>query len=187
MLAAAVAPGVRILAAASLIALLLAGCAFPGTEPAKEKDPLFGLCPQWEQGPGGYSSGAHLTPDARRTSNEIGLAPGEYQGKPFDLYRINLSTLDVDGRLELRAFDASGGQLAIRDYRQDEPQLMPVVTFTDGAAKGHEFEVYLSPVTQDKGPSHQPPATLQWTLDGEGAEVAFDVTFHYKVCGAGDL
>ena len=177
----------RILAATSVLLVLLAGCTFPNAKDEETPDPLFGLCPQWEQGPGGSSSGVHLTADAPQSGGELGLAPEEYQGRPFDLYRINLTTLDVDGRLELRAFDASGGQLAIRDYRQDAPQLVPVVAFTDGKAKGHEFEVYLSPITQDEGPSHTPPASLQWTLDGAEAEVTFDVTFHYKVCGSGDL
>lgn len=177
----------RLLAAASAATLLLlAGCTLPGAEDKEaEEDPLFGLCPQWVQGGGEQTAGLFLNGTSNRTL-ELGPAANESAGRPLDLYRFHLSTLDVDGRLELRAFDASGKQLAVRDYRQEQPQLVPVVVFTDGSAEGHEFEVFLSPLTTD-GAADPAPVSLRWSLDGTTAEVVVDVTFHYKVCGAGDL
>jgi hypothetical protein len=175
----------RLLAAATATLLvLLAGCALPGAEEEPEDDPLFGLCPQWVQGGGGQTGGFVLNGTANRTV-ELGPAANESAGQPLDLYRVNLTTLDVDGRLELRAFDANGRQLAVRDYRQEAPQLVPVVVFTDGSAEGHEFEVFLSTLTSD-GDASPAPVSLRWSLDGAAAEVGFDVTYHYKVCGSGD-
>src|SRR5688572_13981028 len=174
----------RILAAASLL-VLLAGCAVPGED---KEDPLFGICPQWLPGPGGQATGFHLpTPDGTNLSmvreTELGPAASEHRGFALDLYRITLTKLVLDGRLELRAFDGNGTQLLVRDYRQESPQQVPVIVFKDGSAQDHEFEVFLGPVTQD-GPAAPAPVTLRWTLDGADAEVAFDASFHYKVCGS---
>lgn len=166
----------RRLAALLLLVPLLAGCAAPEE---KKPDPLFGLCPQWAQGPGGASSGLHL--DNGSAQSELGPANDTYLGKPLDLYRVRLDRLSVDGRLELRAVAADGKQLAIRDYRQATPQLVPVVAFTDGSAAGHEFDVFLSPVLQD-APAAPAPVTLRWNATGP-SDVEFSATYHYKVCG----
>ena len=174
--------------AAVLLLLLLAGCALPGAEEAEdEPDPLFGLCPQWTQGPGGQTSGFHLGGNQTEHPVELGPANEEHEGLPLDLYRITLTNLSVQGRLELRAFDADGRQAGIRDYRLSAPQISPVAVFTDDGAEGDEVEVYLDPVTGE-GSSFRAPVRLQWTIDdGSDAMVTFDVTYHYKVCGAGDL
>lgn len=180
----------RILAVASAVLVsLLSGCTLPGSEkPDDEPDPLFGLCPQWLQGPGGQTTGFALGGNATERSVELGPAAAEHQGFALDMYRITLTNLSVSGRLELRAVDAGGRQAGIRDFRQEAPQILPVIVFTDGNAKGNEFEVYLDPVTGE-GSSFRAPASLRWTLQGEGADarVSFDVTYHYKVCGSGDL
>src|SRR5688572_18257901 len=100
----------RILAAASLL-LLLSGCAVPEEE--DEEDPLFGVCPQWLHGPGEHAAGFHLPSPGAGGNNstvhevELGPAAAEHQGHPLDLYRVTLTKLEVDGRLELRAFDAA--------------------------------------------------------------------------------
>lgn len=177
----------RWLAAAALVALL-SGCTVPTDEEAA--DPLFGLCPQWTQGPGRQVLDLDLVGGFGNATNststrdvELGPANATLGGRPLDLYRVRLDSLSVaDGRLELRAFAADGRQLAVRDYRQSSPQLVPVVVFTDGSAAGHEFEVFLSPVGHDDAGSPA-PATLRWTADGN-ATVAATVTYHYKVCGA---
>jgi hypothetical protein len=167
----------RRLAAALLPALLLAGCAAPDEE---QPDPLFGLCPQWAQGPGGYTAG--VNPAANRSEErELGPANATHLGKPLDLYRIRLDRLEVDGRLEMRALAADGRQLAIRDYRQQAPQLVPVVAFLDGSAVGKEFDVFLAPVLHGADPAPA-PVTLRWNSTG-AATVDLSVTFHYKVCG----
>jgi hypothetical protein len=167
----------RRLAALLLLVPLLAGCAAPDD---KKADPLFGLCPQWAQGPGGFSSGLHL--DNETAQSELGPANETYLGKPLDLYRVKLDRLSVDGRLELRAMAAGGKQqLAIRDYRQATPQLVPVVVFTDGSAAGREFDVFLSPVLHD-APAAPAPATLAWNATG-ASDVEVSATYHYKVCG----
>lgn len=176
----------RILAAATLL-ILLAGCAAPTED---KQDPLFGLCPQWLHGPGQHTVGFHL-PEGNATnataaavrSIELGPAAAEFQGHPLDLYRVLVTKLEVDGRLELRAFDGAGRQLLVRDYRQAGPQQVPVVVFTDGEAVDHEFDVILGAVTSD-APGAPAPVTLRWTLDGADAEVGFDASFHYKVCGS---
>lgn len=176
MTPASVASPMRRLAALLLVPLL-AGCAAPEEE---EPDPLFGLCPQWAQGPGGYTSGIHATA-SRSEERELGPANATHLGKPLDLYRIRLDRLDVDGRLEMRAVAGDGRQLAIRDYRQEAPQLVPVVVFTDGAAEGKEFDVFLAPVVHG-GEAAPAPVTLRWSSTGD-ATADFSVTFHYKVCG----
>ena len=172
-----------------LLLVLLAGCAFPNADDdAEEPDPLFGLCPQWVQGPGGQTASFALGGNATERILELGPAAQQHDGFPLDLYRITLTNLSVSGRLELRALDNASRHPGIRDYRQDAPQLVPVAVFTDGSAKGDEFEVYLDPITGE-GSSFLAPVRLRWTLDGTGSDavVSFDVTYHYKVCGAGDL
>ena len=180
----------RILALGSvLLVSLLAGCTFPGSEDdAEEPDPLFGLCPQWLQGPGGQSAGFALGGNETERTVELGPAAAEHEGFALDMYRVTLTNLSVSGRLELRAIDAGGRQASIRDFRQEAPQILPVIVFTDGSAKGNEFEVYLDPVTGE-GSSFRAPVSLRWTLEGDGATalVSFDATYHYKVCGSGDL
>ncbi|MHB1260986.1 MAG: hypothetical protein ACYC2H_04640 [Thermoplasmatota archaeon] len=173
--------------AAAALAALLSGCTVPTDEPAA--DPLFGLCPQWAEGPGrqvldlALPGGSGNATNATATRDvELGPANATLGGRPLDLYRVRLDRLAVDGRLELRAFAADGRQLAVRDYRQVSPQLVPVVVFTDGSAAGDEFEVFLSPVGHDDAGSPA-PVTLRWTADGN-ATVAATVTYHYKVCGA---
>lgn len=180
----------RLLAAVSIVAAtLLAGCAFPNSEDdAEEPDPLFGLCPQWVQGGGAQSSGFHLGGNVTQQAIELGPAAAEHQGFPLDLYRITLTNLSVQGRLELRAVDADGRGMGLRDFRLSSPQFTPVAVFTDDGAKGEPFELYLDPVTGE-GSSYRAPVTLNWTLEGDGADalVTIDVSYHYKVCGAGDL
>jgi len=174
-------------AASVLLVLLLAGCALPGDEDeADEPDPLFGLCPQWTQGQDEQSGQVQLGNGTGTQDVELGPAAAERGGRPLDLYRVTLTDLTVDGRLELRAHDADGDRLLVRDFRQEQPQLVPVVVFTDGSAEGQDFEVYLSPITSDDE-AEPTPASLTWSLNGTAAAVSFDVTFHYKVCGAGDL
>ncbi len=172
----------RWLAAAALVALL-SGCTVPTDEPTE--DPLFGLCPQWTEGPGRHAMDLDLSGGSGNATRDVQLGPANatFGGRPLDLYRVRLDVIAVaDGRLELRAFAADGRQLAVRDYRQVSPQLVPVVVFTDGSAAGHEFEVFLSPVGHDDAASPA-PVTLRWTTDGN-ATVAASVSYHYKVCGA---
>lgn len=171
-------PSVVLLAAAA--ALLLSGCAAPTNKTASS--PLLGLCPQWVQGHGGLSIGVHIA-GAGNESHELGPADPNFEGRPLDLYRLHVDQLAVAGRLEMRAFAADGKQLAVRDYRQPSPQLVPVVVFTDGSAAGHEFDVFLSPVSQN-GTAAPAPVTLRFTADGNGTSMALSVTYHYKVCGA---
>ena len=169
----------------------LSGCAMPGEDAAEDEDPLFGLCPQWTQGPGEQAESFVLPGPAGNASgaprHEVAVSPNatEHQGQPLDMVRVTLDRLEVDGRLSLRAFDGEGDQLPVRDYRQEAPQLVPVVVMTgadaDGAG-GLEFDVFLSAISHD-APQAPGPVTLRWSLDGAAADVAFTATFHYKVCG----
>jgi hypothetical protein len=165
--------------AAVALALLLAGCAAPGDE--KKEDPLFGICPQWAQGHGGETGGFRLTGDGSERK-ELGPAEERYLDRPLDMFRVNIVRLEVDGVLELRAEAADGERLKIRDYRLDKTQIVAVANIGPDAV-GQEFDVFLSPVLDD-APSAQLPATLNWTLDGASAFVEYNVTYHYKVCGA---
>jgi len=163
-----------------LAVALLSGCAAPTNGTAAQ--PLLGLCPQWQQGGGSASIGVNA-PANGTDEHQLGPADPTFSGKPLDLYRVRVDTLSVPQRLEMRAFAADGKQLAIRDYRQATPQLVPVVVFTDGSAAGHEFDVFLSPVTQN-GTAAPAPATLRFTSGGAASEAGLTVTYHYKVCGA---
>ncbi|HJQ93830.1 MAG TPA: hypothetical protein VJ874_06050 [Candidatus Thermoplasmatota archaeon] len=167
--------------AALALAVLLSGCTVPSDEP--EQDPLFGLCPQWEQGPGSQALAVDVAGNVSE-DRELGPAEASFGGRPLDLYRIRLGNLTVSGRLEMRAFADDGRQLAIRDYRiASTEQLVPVVAFTDGSAAGKEFDVFLSPV--DHGSQAAPtPVTLRWTSESGASAVEAVVTYHYKVCGA---
>lgn len=165
--------------AAVTLALLLAGCAAPGDE--EEPDPLLGLCPQWTQGNGGATGGFSQTGDGSQRK-ELGPADERYLDLPLDLFRIQVVRLELDGVLELRAESAEGKRLSLRDYRLGETQMVPVANIDPGAV-GREFDVFLSPVLHD-APSARLPATLNWTLDGASAFVEYNVTYHYKVCGA---
>ncbi|HUR24974.1 MAG TPA: hypothetical protein VM327_03040 [Candidatus Thermoplasmatota archaeon] len=164
-----------------VVAALLAGCTVPSDEP--EQDPLFGLCPQWVQGPGGFPLHATV---AGNGSEDIEVAAGNatLDGRPLDLYRIRIGNLTVDGRLEMRAFAADGRQLGIRDHRiEGTQQIVPVVAFSDGSAAGKEFDVFLSPVTQDSTPAPG-PLSLRWTSTMGASTVDAVVSYHYKVCGS---
>jgi hypothetical protein len=171
-----------VLALGALLAgsTLLAGCTLPGTPTAKQS-PLFGLCPQWEQGTSKETLGLHLNGTSNAT-RELGPADASLHGHPLDLYRIQVKRLVVDGRLEVRAHAADGKQLGIRDYRAAAPQITPVLVFTDGSASDHEFDVFLSPVAEN-GTAAPAPVSLQFRFTGTDALVDVDVTYHYKVCG----
>lgn len=180
MTPALVARPMRWLAAAALAALL-SGCAVPEEEP--EQDPLFGLCPQWQQGPGSFPLALAVSGN-RSEDSEVAEANGTFDGRPLDLLRVHVNNLTVAGRLDLRAFSADGLQLGIRDYRiAGTEQIVPVVAFTDGSAAGREFDVFLSPVTHGS-PAYPMPLTLRWSpAEGESTVDAV-VTYHYKVCGS---
>ena len=165
---------------AAALAVLLAGCTAPTDEP--EDDPLFGLCPQWSQGPGSQALSVRLTGNGSEESR-LGEANATAAGKPLDMYRVRLDALAVDGRTELRAAAADGTRLNIRDYRQTSGQLVPVVVFTDGSAVGHEFDVFLSSVAHGS-PAAPAPVTLLWTQASGETTVDATITYHYKVCGA---
>src|SRR5688572_3740944 len=171
-------PVVAVLAVA---ATLLAGCTVPDDE--TEQDPLFGLCPQWTQGPGETRLDLDLSGNESQDA-EIGPANATIDGRPLDLYRIRVDNLSVGSRLEMRAFAADGRQLGIRDYRiAGTEQIVPVVAFTDASAAGKEFDVFLSPVTHGSAPSPA-PVTLRWTPTSGTSSVDALVTYHYKVCGS---
>ena len=161
-----------------LLAVLLAGCATPPKD--KDEDPLFGLCPQWAQGPGSTGVGVDLTGDGS-VSEELGPADARYLDRPLDLFRVHIDSLSLNGTLELRAKAADGSSLILRDYRRGDTQMVPVATL-DPTAVDQEFDIFLSPVLDD-GPAAPQPATLDWTLDGSDASVQYTVTYHYKVCG----
>lgn len=163
-----------------LAVLLLAGCAAPGQE-NEEDDPLFGLCPQWVEGAGATTGTVELG-EAKEAKRELGPANATYLERPLDLFRIKVTAVDVDGRLQLRATAADGQRLSLRDYRIGEPQMVPVANI-DASAMDQEFDVFLSPVTHD-APTADLPASLEWRLDGAHARVDYEVTYHYKVCGA---
>lgn len=169
------------LAASVVVALvLLAGCAQPGAE--EDDDPLFGLCPQWAQGHGLLDSFVLLDPGNATASRELGPADATFLNRPLDLYRVRIDRIDANGTVTLRASAADGARLSIRDYREADLPVVPVVHL-DAQADGHEFDVFLSPVL-DAAPAAIAPATLSWTLEGANAVVEYTVTYHYKVCGA---
>ena len=166
--------------AAAALAALLSGCVVPTDD--SPADPLFGLCPQWEKGPGAYTLGLQLQGNESQ-ERELGPAETLLNGKPLDLYRVHLDRLEVEGRTELRATAADGSRLNLRDYRQTPSQLVPLVVFTDGSAAGHDFDIYLSSVAH--GSTGSPaPIRLLWTQVGGETTVDVTATYHYKVCGA---
>lgn len=170
----------RPLAAVALL-VLLAGCAQPEDE---DEDALLGVCPQWAQGPGEQAGGVTLSAGNASASRELGPAEATHLGRPLDLYRVRVTGLDVDGRLELRAEAADGTRLNVRDYRikaTQGTQMVPVVEL-DASAEGKEFDLFLSPALHE-GPAAPAPARLNLTLDGASAQLQYAVTFHYKVCG----
>src|ERR1041385_1378282 len=164
----------------ALAALLLAGCAGLPAKPVQ--DPLFGLCPQWEQGPGGQTGGLLLNTSGAAQTRELGPAQATWHNRTLDLYRIRMDTVNTTGPVEMRAYAANDHQLGLRACRIGRGgQIVPVVTL-DNAATGHEFDVFLSPVTQD-GEAAPGPVHLTWSLQGDGsADLAYSITYHYKVC-----
>lgn len=171
----------------ALLALLMPGCT---EEPEDRDDPLFGLCPQWIQGPG--HEAVTVDVDASNGPAEQVVRPvedgglrDEHRGRPLDMYRVVLESVEVtDGALELRAYaNQSDERKAIRDYRVDGAQLQPVVRITSEDA-GREFDVALTSVSQDTVPAPA-PLRLSWTFVGGGqGHVVGNVTYHYRVCGA---
>lgn len=164
---------------AVLAAALLSGCAQPGED--GDEDPLFGLCPQWMEGPGGQTTGLHLESNAT-VDRELGPAPATWQNHSLDLFRIRVTKADVVGTLELRGFAGDGKQLLLRDYREATAQMKPRITIGGGDV-GEEFDVLLSSVRQG-APSAQLPVKAAWELEGRDAVLEYTVSFHYKVCGS---
>lgn len=163
---------------AVLIVPLLAGCAAP--DDADAPDPLFGLCPQWVQGRGELAGGLRLEANGT-ASRELGPADERFLELPLDVFRVQVTKLETDGVVRLRAVDGAGQRLSLRDYRLDAPQLVPVVILRPAAA-GHDFDVMLSSVLDD-GPRSPVPVSLDWALEGNAAVIEYTVTHHYKVCG----
>lgn len=157
--------------------LLLAGCAAPEEE---EQDNLVGLCPQWMQAGGAQTGGLRIN-DNGTARIELGPVNATHRNLPLDLFRVQIVSFDGDGILRLRATDANGNRLSLRDYRADNLQVLPVVV-VDAAAVGHDFDIMLSPLLQDVPPAPL-PASLNLTLEGSTAFVEYAVTYHYKVCG----
>jgi hypothetical protein len=167
---------------AGLAVVLLAGCAAP---PAEQANPLFGLCPQWQQGPGQVAGSVALDAETNK-SLEVAAPPSLYEGsRPFDLLRVRIDDIHVDGALRLRARNATQADLNLRDYRQEALPITPVVWFGAGAQeKDQSFDVFLTAVAHDD-PARPGPVELEWSMPGGGvATVAYTLTFHYKVCGA---
>src|ERR1041385_5440235 len=99
----------------ALAALLLAGCAGLPAKPVQ--DPLFGLCPQGEQGPGGQTGGLLLTTSGAAQTRELGPAQATWHNRTLDLYRIRMDTVNTTGPVEMRAYAANDHQLGLRDSR----------------------------------------------------------------------
>ena len=169
----------RLAVAATVLALLMAGCAAPTD--GEEDDPLFGLCPQWAQGPGSEAGEAVLDGDST-VGRTLGPVNGTYLGRPVDLFRVRIERVELNGTLELRATAAGGERLTLRDFRLGDTQMVPVVS-VDPGLQGHDIDVFLSPVLQD-APAAPQPVALNWTLTGSDARVHYSVTYHHKVCGA---
>lgn len=163
--------------AATLMAGLLAGCAAPAEEP---ENSLIGLCPQWMQATGEQVGGLRMHAN-ESVERELGPADATLRGMPLDLFRVHIKAFESDGLVRLRATDAEGQRLSIRDYRLDAPQIVPVVVLRD-AATGHDFDVTLSALLEDDAPAPL-PAQLNLTLEGSTAYIEYVVTYHYKVCG----
>lgn len=166
-----------------ILGLLLAGCVTPD---ATNPNPLFGLCPQWEAGPDQHAGSVLLNATARQANQVLAPAALSQHGRPFDMVRIRVDQADVAGtNLQLRAFNETGAPLIWRDLRQQEPQVVPVIIFGPGSdAATHEFEAYLTSVSQDQ-PARPGPVEMRWNLEGNGtATLSYVATFHYKVCGA---
>lgn len=165
--------------APAIALVLLAGCAAPPDD--KAEDPLLGLCPQWAQGNGAQSAGLQLAGNGTE-SRELGPADARYLGRPLDMFRVHIDALETNGTVRLRATDANGDRLSLRDHRLGDIQIVPVAVL-QGDAKGHDFDVFLSPVLEE-APQAPMPARLEWTLDNGVAKVDYTVTYHYKVCGS---
>ena len=162
---------------------MLAGCVQPD---ATEPNPLFGLCPQWTEAPGQQAQSFVLNATTRQASQVLAPQSMSIGGRAFDLLRIRIDAFTVTGApLQVRGYNQTGSLLNWRDFRPEVPDVVPALSFNAGSdPSGHEFEVYLTAVSQDQ-PPHPGPVELRWTLDGNGtAAVAYTATFHYKVCGA---
>ncbi|MES2154630.1 MAG: hypothetical protein V4510_05785 [bacterium] len=170
-----------------LAALALPGCA---TDDATPQDPLFGLCPQWQDGPGQVVGAAALNASARQASEIVGPTSMTLDGHGFDMVRVRIDVMQVrGGSLHLRAFStqANGteGRLAWRDFRPQVPTIVPELVF-DGSLNetAHVYEAYLTSITQAEA-QRPAPVELRWSLEGNGsAAVQYTITYHYRVCGA---
>ncbi|HLF16650.1 MAG TPA: hypothetical protein VI796_04375 [Candidatus Thermoplasmatota archaeon] len=184
----------RLLLAAALVALSVAGCAATDD---KAEDPLFGLCPSWIQGPGRANhplalSGPGSEDWSVQPPGTEGQDPGSlawlHNGDPFDLVRVRVDNLTLfHGSLELRAF-VGDRQPLIRDFREESAQLRPVVVLDGVGDDGQEFDVLLTGISEGE-PAAPGPVRLEWRLEPTGTGVATAsldalATFHYRVCGA---
>lgn len=181
----------------AILVAAMAGCVAPEPE---EANPLFGLCPQWQQGPGQFGGSAQLdaaTPAAGQVVAPEMLHLGD---RPFDMLRLRLDNVQVaDGvgatgaTLSLRAMAGNGSEpgatVNLWDFRAASAgqarSYVPVVHFTPGTAAADEVvQAFLTSAAHDE-PAKPGPIRLEWRLQGNGtASVAYTATFHYKVCGA---
>jgi hypothetical protein len=167
-----------------VLAASVAGCAEP---PEEEGEALFGLCPQWVQGPGEQRGTLDVAPT---NATPVRLAPqglqddgtgdgAQFTNRSLDVVRVVFS--NVTGRIEVRAYDTEGRQLGIRALAADGRQIEAVHAI-DADDEGDEFDVHLTPITHDEAP-RPGPVRLELRSD-TAASAGFVATFHYKVCGA---
>lgn len=177
--------GMRLLVVLLAMASLLAGCALPGEESTSTKPPLFGLCPQWREGPGHYAGSLDFNTTGVRSYK---ILPTNLTDGSFSLDLIR-STVDVqtNGRAQVRAYrlDSNGepsAQLNILDYRSNPPRSLPVIWFEEDT-KEAILDVYLTSVDAKEAPRPGGIA-FEWSFNGTSMQGDFASSFHYRVCGA---
>lgn len=181
-------PMMRPALAVPLLLVLLSGCTLPEeTAP----DPLFGLCPQWEPGPGQVAGSVYLDAGAPQARQLVAPAGGAYamDGHPLDMVRLRIdaATLPANERVALKVYAEANNQTVQRNWRDvrlpAQLDWVPAIVFTSPDVVGYEYEAYLTSVAQDEAPNAG-PVRLEWTLEGsQPAEFTYTLTWHYKVCG----
>lgn len=168
----------RLLVAASLITLALAGC----TAPTEQPDPLFAVCPLWLDGDA--ESGTIDAPGQAVFAANHSMEHVD-RDLTLDRYHVVFTDIETDGVVEVRAYANDDDRpLRFTDHRDPDMVRTPTFLALDDGSGTVEVDIFLSDVTHGSQPMPDDLRLEAMGQDGATGSMQVSVTPGYRVCGA---